>query len=296
MDWNDLRYVLALARHRTLAEAARQLGVDHSTVFRRLRRLEASLGTRLFERSRAGYAATPAGEELVTVAQETETGVTDARRRLLGRDPGPRGTLRVTTTDTLLDRLLTPGFAAFMDAYPEIDLEIAASNQMFDLTRREADVAIRPVPDPPEHLVGREVASIGFAVYIPAAWHAPGQQPDLTAHAWVGPDDSLGHLPMARWLDAQHHDRRVRYQIDTLVGMREAVRTGLGCAVLPCLLGDDVPGLVRVGDPIPELQGRLWLLSHPDLRGSARVRAFLDFMADYLRARQPLLAGAPVDR
>ena len=165
LPWDDLRVVLAVAEAGSLAGAGRRLGASHATVFRRLGDVERRLGVRLFERSRLGYAPTDAGEELAEAARRIEAEVHDAERRIVGRDLRPAGVVRVTTTDSLMVGLVSPILAAFRRLYPGIVLEVVVSNQVFSLSRREADVAIRSSSAPPETLVGRRVATIAQAVY-----------------------------------------------------------------------------------------------------------------------------------
>lgn len=278
MPWDDLRVVLAIATAGSLAGAARRLDASHATLFRRLNAIEARLGVRLFERSRRGYAPTAAGTELAEVAERIAGEVQEVERRLAGRDLQLSGTLRVTTTDTLLMGLLSPIFADFRRAHPHIQLEVAVSNQRFDLARRDADVALRPSASPPQHLVGRRVALIEQAIY-----GRPGDDP--TEADWIGPDRHLDYDALATWLADAGLTDRCHYRIDTLLGMLAAARDGLGCAVLPCYLADAEPALCRLGEPIPALATELWLLTHPDLRRVTRIRAFMEFVAAALEWR-----------
>jgi DNA-binding transcriptional LysR family regulator len=289
--WDDMRLVLAIGRAGTLAGAARALALNHSTVFRRLGALEGQIGVRLFERFRDGYTATAAGEEVIALAGRIDADVTAVERRLAGRDLRPSGLVRVTTTDTLVD-LLMRMLASFRSAHPEIVLELAASNVIFNLSRRDADVAIRPSVEPPELLVGRRVATIAFALFASADYlkRRPARlQPER--HDWVAPDDTLAHLNVAQWLNATIPPERVVLRTGSLVTLLAAVRAGIGMAPLPCYLGDSDPALRRLGGPMGEFDAGLWLLTHPDLRRVARIRAFLDFMAPALAAYAPLFAG-----
>ncbi len=290
IQWDDLRTILAIARAGSLSGAARRLRVNHATVFRRLARIEARMATQLFERRRDGYAPTPAGEDIAATAQRVEAEVRNVGRRVAGQDLRPSGTVRVTTTDTLLAGLLSPIFADFGRTYPEISLEVAISNQLFDLTRREADIAIRPSLSPPENLIGRKIGTIAQAVYGRFGM-TPPQKAGLQTFDWIGPDERLAYRPLEAWMTGHGLDPRCRYRIDTLLGMHAAVCDGHGLAVLPCYLGDDDARLARAGDPIPELATDLWLLTHPDLRRVARIRAFLDFTAQSLSQMQARLLG-----
>lgn len=284
LHWDDLRVVQAIAEAGSLSGAGRRLGASHATVFRRLNAIERRLGVALFERSRTGYAPTPAGEDLAATAARVETEVLGAERRVVGRDLRLSGSIRVTTTDTLLMGLLSPIFAGFQRAHPEIVLEVAVSNQLFNLSQRDADVAVRPSPSPPEHLVGRRVGTVAQAVYARA---------DDAADAWVGPDRHLGYAALDAWMADQEANERCRYRVDTMFGMLAAARDGLGRAVLPCYLADAEAALMRLGEPIPELATDLWLLTHPDLRRVARIRAFMAYVAEAVKASDYRLAGRP---
>jgi DNA-binding transcriptional LysR family regulator len=294
LRWDELRLVLAIGRSGTLSGGARRLAIDHSTAFRRLGALEARLGVRLFERARDGYVATAAGEAVIAAAARFDETVGELERRLAGEDLRPSGTVRVTTTDTLLG-LLAPLFAGFRAAHPDILLEVAVANEFFTLTRRDADVAIRPAAQAPDALVGRRMAEIASALYAAPAYLA--RHPDLSdpgAHDWLAPDETLGHLGSVRWLRAKVPEGRIVCRSNSLLALAAAARAGMGIAPLPCFLADPDPGLVRVQAPLPEMASALWLLTHPDLRRVARVRAFLDFTAARLAEQRPLLEGRAV--
>lgn len=290
--WDDLRLILAIAGAGTLSGAGRRLGLSHATVFRRLGKVEGRLGVKLFDRARTGYAPTLAGEEVAAAARRIETEVLEVERCVAGRDLRPSGTLRVTTTDTLLFGLLSPILAEFRRAYRDISLEIAVSNELFSLSKREADVAIRPSLTPPETLVGRKVGTIAQAIYgrrdlVPKH----GGEFDIHAAEWVGPDERMAYRMLDRWMADQGLDAHCRYRVDTVFGMYAAVRDGAGLAVLPCYLVDSDQRLVRFGETVPALSTDLWLLTHPDLRKTARIRALLDFVAEAVKDCRARLAG-----
>lgn len=290
VPWDDLKTILAIAKAGSLSGAARELGVSHATVFRRLADSERRLGVMLFERARSGYTPTAAGEDIATAARRIEHEVLAVERRVIGQDLRPSGSVRVTTTDTLLMGLLSPIFADFRRAYPDIALEVVVSNQLFSLTKREADIAIRPSQAPPESLVGRRIGTIAQAIYgLRTSVAARGREPALDDADWVGPDANMAYRPLEAWMAMQGHDARCRYRVDTMLGMHAAVRDGLGMAVLPCYLGEQDSRIARVGEPIAELATDLWLLTHPDLRRVARIRAVQDFIAEALRAIPSLL-------
>jgi DNA-binding transcriptional LysR family regulator len=290
--WDDLRYVLAVAEAGSLAGAARTLGVNHTTVLRRVGRFEAGLGLRLFERLPTGYALTAGGEELVAAARSIDGSVTALERKLAGQDLRLVGTLRLTTTDTLMASVLPPVLAAFRAEHPGIGLEISVSNLMANLTKRDADVAIRPAKEPPETLVGRRAAGVAFAVYGAQGYLAGRDEVgDLAGQIWVGPDDSLAGTSVARWMRSALPGACVAVRADSFVAMRQAAAAGLGLVALPCYLGDTSDGLRRVLPLVPELATELWVLTHEDLRRTARVRVFTEFAADALAARRDLLEG-----
>jgi DNA-binding transcriptional LysR family regulator len=291
LAWDDMRLVLAIGRAGTLVGAARALALNHSTVFRRLGALETQIGVRLFERFRDGYTPTTAGEEMIALAERMDVDMTAIARRLAGQDLRPTGLVRVTTTDTMV-HMLMPMLASFRSAHPEITLELAASNAIFNLSRRDADVAIRPAVDPPDLLVGRRVATIASALYAASDYlkRRPKRLP-LPQHDWAAPDETLAHLKAAQWIAATVPPERIVFRTGSLFTLCGAVRAGLGVAPLPCYLGDSDPALRRLGDTVPEFETELWLLTHPDLRRVARIRAFMDFMAPALAGYGPLFAG-----
>jgi DNA-binding transcriptional LysR family regulator len=293
MDWDDLRYVLAVADAGSLAGAARTLGVNHTTVLRRIGAFEQRLGLRLFERLPTGYVLTAGGEELIAAARHVETTVTTLERKLAGQDLRLAGTIRVTTTDTLMGSILPDILARFHDHYPGIRVEIAQSNLMFNLTKREADVAIRPANDPPETLIGRRIAKVAFAVYgSPDYLASLGEARHLADCRWVAPDEGLSGTAVARWMRAQLPQAEITLTADSLMALRQAAQAGLGLVALPCYLGNTSPDLVCVHPPIPELETALWILTHADLRHTARIRAFTEFVGDAFAQRRSLLDGA----
>lgn len=266
--------------------------VNHATVFRRLGEIEKRLGVMLFERSRSGYFPTPAGEELADTARQMEGYVLQAERRIVGRDLQPTGAVWVTTTDSMMAGLLAPLFGEFRQQYPGVTLDIAVSNQLFNLTKREADVAIRPSNAPPEHLIGRKLADIGMAVYG-CKNHLDNKAVDLHQLPWVGPGSRLFDEPMRQWMAEQGYDEHCAFRVDTLIGMLSSVKAGVGVSVLPCYLADGEPDLVQLSDPIPSLSYGLWFLMHPDLRGVSRIQSLMDFMTAAVREQTHKLSGYP---
>ncbi len=296
LAWNDFEVVLAIASSGSLSGASRTLGVSHATVFRRLGDIEQRLGVALFERSRSGYRPTLAGEELADTAKIMDEAALAAERKVAGRDLAPSGEIWATTTDSLMMGLLAPLFTEFQHTYPGIVVDVAISNQLFNLTRREADVAVRPSNRPPEHLIGRPLTKIGQAVYGHRSFGlSPGSSIDaLARHPWIGTGPRLQDSELDLWMDHHQLKSACGFRVDTLVGILSAIRAGMGLAVLPCYLADNDPEIVQLTDPIPELEYGLWFLMHPDLRGVVRIHALMDFLTEAIRAQEHRLAGRPV--
>ena len=295
IDWDDFRLVRAVAETRSLAGAAQALGVNHSTIFRRLGALEETLGTRLFERHRAGYAATAAGEEMVALAERMADDVLGFERRVSGRDLRPTGELRVTASHTLLVSFLVPILAAFRRAHPGIRLDLVVTEAALNLSKRDADVALRATERPPETLVGRRLARIAWAIYgDPSVLDRPFDLAEAARYDWVGFGPNLSGLPQARWLTGRVPAERQVCLINNTLGLAECAAAGIGLALVPCFIADRVPGLKRLATPSEEFSTALWLLTHPDLRHTARVRAFLDFVAAEVGRHRAALEGEAV--
>jgi DNA-binding transcriptional LysR family regulator len=293
LSWDDFRYVKAIADTRSLTGAAELLGVNHSTVFRRLGQIEQQLSSRLFERGRAGYAATTSGERMIELAERMGEDIVSFERRVTGLDLRPSGELRVTTSDAVLLHLLSDILVGFRRAFPEIVLDIVVSNQRFNLSKRDADVAVRTTYHNPDPLLGRVVARIPWAVFGPAA--LAGQPFDAAVdarrHEWVAFGDTIAIGRATKWLNEHAGEKRIVYKVNTMLGLAEAAAGGVGLVLLPCYVGAAVAGLAQLSPPLPELERELWLLTHPDLRNTARVHAFLDYCADAIARRRNIVEG-----
>jgi len=289
----DLRLLCALGETGSLADAARRIKVNHASAWRRLGSLEARLGVRLFERGRGGYAPTPAGEEAIAIAERITRELDELERRLAGQDIRPTGTVRLTTTETLLD-LVAPILKELRASHSGVIVEVVTANAFFTLTRRDADIALRPAESAPEGLVARRLASVATAVYAAPTYCADKEGADPLTLDWLGPDDSLAHLGSTRWMAAHVDAERVVHRASSLSALQAAARAGMGLAPLPCFMGDVEKGLVRILPPIAEMVSSLWLLTHPDLRQTARVRTILDILAERLTHHRRLLEGLAV--
>jgi DNA-binding transcriptional LysR family regulator len=284
-DWNDFRLVLAVQRARSLTAAAGALGIDHSTAFRRLRALEERRGVRLFERLPGGvYQPTDAGARVAAVAERMEDEALALDRDLSGRDHRLCGRLRVTSSETLAFSRLTPHLAAFRRAHPGIVVELVIDNRVLSLSRREADIALRPIRPKEGDLWGRRLAPVAWGLYAaPDYLDAQGgllaRGNDLARHAVIGWEEGTSGIEAADWLARRVPPEAFVYRTNSLVNQLIAAKSGIGLALLPCYLGDREEGVARaLRKPVPDLKGELWIVTHADLKSTARVRAFFDIV------------------
>lgn len=292
MDWDDLRYVLAIARAAGLSPAAKALGVNASSVYRRLEALESRMEVRLFERLRSGYRLTEAGEALAEAAARMEAEALAVERRVMGTDVKLEGHIRLSTSEAFALYALPQHLAEFRSAYPGVSLNLSANNQLVDLTRRDADVVIRATATPPEHLVGRSVGRIGFAAYAaPTYLDQQGRGRPPAEYHWLGYDGQLAHIRQARWIDEHVPADRQHLKVDSIGVAFESVARGLGCGALPCFAVEDDPRFERLPGTYVVTNAQVWVLTHPDLRKSARIRACLQFFGARLSAMSDRLLG-----
>jgi DNA-binding transcriptional LysR family regulator len=281
VDWDDLRYVLAVTRHRTLSRAASDLGATHTTVGRRLRTIESALGVRLFDQTSEGFALTPAGQEVFEVAERMESELMSLEARVLGQDSRLQGKIRVTTMDILFRRYQA-ALSSFLDRYPSVDLTLTTSDTEASLLRRDADVALRMTNTPPEYLVGRKIGRVDFAAYASRSLvERVGQDAPYAAFPWLHWDERLRMSWFDGWLAQNAPGARIVMRVDvSSVVLRHVIAAGIGAHFLACFEGDQDPELRRIG-PIESSYSRdVWLLTLPELRNTSRIRAFLDHVAE----------------
>ncbi|MGH6956743.1 MAG: LysR family transcriptional regulator [Caulobacteraceae bacterium] len=291
IDWDDVRYFLAVARGGSVRTAAARLGVNHSTVLRRIAQLEERLGAQMFEKLPSGYRLTAAGEEVLEFADQMEAASNQLETRVFGRDQSARGLLRVTLAPTLATHLLMPDFAEFARRHPQIELEINSHGGLLNLTNREADIAIRVVYDRdalPLNLHGTKGPELFGSVYLSRnlleSWRAGA--PDRIR--WIV-NATDGAPQWARASEVVAAD--VPFVTTDGAAQIAAVREGLGMAPLDCFVGDADPQLVRApGAPLHK-HGTLWLLVQGEARKTQRVRLFMEFFSRRLAAHAPPLAG-----
>lgn len=276
----DLELVLALVRGGSLHEAARHQQVDPSTVFRALQRLEKKLGRQLFQRSRNGYLPNEQALALAQHGERLELEL-DRARMVVAQDAAEvNGLVRLTTTDSIMTELLLPALGRIGSRHPGLEFELNASNQVANLGRREADIALRPTRSPPEHLVGRCLGTLRYAVYASTAYlREHSAHDDLGRHTWVATDDLMPEHPAVRWRQKFLPRVRPRYRCNTILGVAQAVQAGLGVGVFPCFMARAFNGLVPLSPPLPACEADLWLLTHPESRHLRRISLMLGELA-----------------
>jgi DNA-binding transcriptional LysR family regulator len=293
LDWNDLRYFLAVARNGSTIAAAKELGVNQSTVQRRLAVLEEAVGRKLVERLPSGYRLTGFGEELRPHAEAVEAAVANLDRKIASADTAPTGVVRLTCAEGMAYRFIPRMLDAFHARYPAVRVDLIIGDRYLDLAKGEADIALRAGESKDSTLISRKIANAPWALYVSHSYAErngrPEQAADLDQHAIMLFDEELERLPASRWLRAAAPNATVTARCNGVIGMLLAVKSGVGIGPLPVQIGDMEEDLVRLFDPVPESMSSIYLLVHPDLRNAPRVRALFDFMVAEIDTFRPLL-------
>lgn len=295
IDWDDVRFFLAIHRHGTLAAAAGALGLDATTVGRRLARLESQVDTRLFDRTAKGYVATAAGQRMLPRAEKIERELLSALRDVEGEDQRLAGLVRVTATEMLSTRFLSPNLVHFQKKYPEIRLELICTNRDLDLGRREADIALRLTRPQQDDVVVKKLYTIELGLYASREYAESYGLPkdgELAGHRVIAFADTRAFRRENEWLDEQTHGATIVLRSDSVSSLVSAAIAGVGVAMLPCKVADAEPDLLRIahpGSPEPRI---VWQAVHRDLVNAARIRAVLDFLGRLFtaRPREPISA------
>jgi len=289
MPWTDFHLVRMIARERSVAKACKALGMTHSTLLRKLDQIETRLQARLFERLRGRYTLTPAGQEIDQAARLFEPVAQAAETRVLGHDLLPSGEVRVTVSSIVLHHLLPPLLAQFASAFPEVLIELAATREHASLRRREADVAIRIADSVPDWLVGRKLINLRFKIYgrrrpridVPLR----SVETLVSERRWISFEHDARDLKFDRWLATTVPEHNVMLRVDNFEHAATMVRAGLGIALLPMFVEKHMPDLQALSAPVADAETPLWLITHPELRSTARVQVLI-------RAFGPALANA----
>ena len=290
INWDDLRYCLAVAKEGSVTAAARKLEVNHTTVSRRITALEHELKVNLFDRSTTGWLVTPVGETILGSAEHMAEEVNSIRRLVHADRQELRGKLRVTAVDTCIERLLLKPLKDFARRYPDIEIELIASTEVMDLSVHDADIAFRTTSQPPPNVVGKHIADFAQAIYatpeLRAQYAAAPQSVSAIVWNWMA---AAGAAP--EWLATGFPGMPMRYRVNSLNIAFELAKQGMGFAQLPCALGDMAPELRRVPTDYRAAAPGFWVLSHIDLRTTARIRIFRDFMLEAIEPFVPLIRG-----
>lgn len=280
LDWDDVKVLLAIAAEGSVRDAAAALGVHHSTVSRRLDQFEQQLDVRLFDRTPAGLRVNERGAAVVARGQRVAREMAELERNLSGSDQRLAGRVRLTLPDVMANRLLRDDLGRFCTEYPGVTLELLPTYATLDIGARDADVALRVTEKPPEHLIGRSLGRFAVAAYVRRSG---------STRRWIGSraDDAQD----ARWQQNFCPGSNVALRCVNPETRLGAVRAGIGMGMLPCAVGDACGDLERVPPTVPVDGGQIWLLTHPDLRRAARVRALLDCLKGAFEAHRPALSG-----
>lgn len=283
--WSDLQFVLAVSRSGSLSAAARDLGVNHATVLRRVRAFEARHGLTLFDRAPGGYRAAPDHAPILSDLDEIGTLIKRFERRLAGQGEVFEGSIRLTTTDTLAQTVVPRLLAGFRQAFPRMSLQVSVTNAHVDLARLDADITLRPAQSLPDGLSGRRVADLGFRVYGPMDADVSMTLP------WIGPSEHIERSPLGAWCEANVPPSAIAFRMNSFAAMRDAAAHGAGLALLPCCLGDPDPNLQRWPGMEVALKTGVWIAAHEDLIGSTRVDAVITHLAAALAEDRDRLSG-----
>lgn len=290
MDWNDLRIILAICRAGSLTGAAKALGMNKSTVFRQINTIEKKMGVRFFDRIQQGYVMTEAGEATMHTAVRMDEEVINLERELLGKDYRLQGDIRLTAPEGIATYLLTPILASFCAEHPDIHVELVITNAPLELSRREADLAVRVTNNPPDTSLGRCIGNFDFCIYSTPRYLKKNQNKPLAEHNWITILDEKEWLIPLIWKSREHAKKRIVFSSSLTLTAISAAKQHMGVILLPCFMGDNEKGLVRVTNPIVEMANELWILTHPDLRHTARVRALMTYIYESLVEKQEMLS------
>jgi len=282
INHSDLALIIALVRGKSLPRAAELLKIDVSTVFRAVRRLEASVGTALFDKSRSGYQPTSAALALAQQAESAEQALALAQISLEQGQQIVSGTVRLTCTEAVLQNLLLPALTRFMPDYPGLKLELNTSSAFANLSRRDADIALRLTNSPPEHLVGTRLGTVSYRLCASESYLHRRQHLPLESMEWIAPDDFLPDHPTVIWRRQQWPGVNLAYCCSSMLAVAQLVRAGMGVAALPDFMLQEGE-LQHLSEPLQGYDTALWLLTRPDCRALRSVSALFSELTRAIR-------------
>jgi len=294
-DWNDLRYFLAVAREGSTIGAASALKVNQSTVQRRLAALEEAIGSQLVERTPTGYRLTEKGLALRPHAEAVEIAVAAFRRQLASVDDVATGTIRVTAPEGIAYLILTPLLGKFHTLHPRLKVDVILTDRILDLSNGDADIALRAAPLEDSALIGRKIADLAWGFYASRSYAerqgSMSGPEDINRHAVIQFDRELADIQVSKWLRGIVTEAPIAARCSSVSGALLTVKSGVGVALLPSHIGDTEKDLVRLFGPLKDIVSGCYLIAHPDLHKTPRVRAFFDFMIEEIEQFRPLLLG-----
>ena len=291
LEWGDLSVILAVCRAGTLSGAARHLGVDHSTVYRRVNTIEERTGVRFFVRLSDGYRMTEAGETTLQYAERIENEVHALGREIVGQDARLQGSVRVTAPEGMMAQLLPQAAAQFLMQHPGVKIDLIGGTDSLDLSKREAEVAVRATRKPPDSSLAQKVCSFRFGLYSSRKYLKTWGDEPLSEASWCFIRGISAWLVPLIWKKQEHADACTVLSGNSVHPLIEAVAQGVGVTALPCYIGDREKRLVRIGPPLESLSLQLWVLTHTDLRHTVRVKTLMSHLQEFLSARADLFEG-----
>lgn len=272
LDWNDLRFVLAVSRARSLAAAARMLGVNETTVGRRINRVEQNLGAQLFERSNGLLSPTASGELVIAGSERVELETQAIEQQVTGTDQLVAGSVRLTSVPNILHHIIAPALPDLLSKHPELKIELISEPRDLSLTKREADIALRLArPTGETRAITRKLGQLDYAVYCARA----KQNDDLP---WIQFEETMRDIPQAKWIASQlDTDEPSGAAVNDSETLLACLKAGLGKSLLPIIIGDHQANLTRLDDHVP-VSREMWIMIHPELRKLGRIRAVVDWL------------------
>jgi DNA-binding transcriptional LysR family regulator len=281
-NWDDLRFVLAVAETGSVSRAAVSLGVNHATVLRRVHDFEQRHGGTVFEKTARGYRTLADKREVIVAAREAEAAMIAVGQLVSGKTSPLQGTVRITSTDTLCQRILPRITADIQARTHDLSVELLCSNAHVDLLRQKVDVTVRPSRDLSDDLVGTQAGVLGFAVYGATNSY----------DGWLGLVGSLARSEPATWMVENVNPRAINATADSFVTLQDMAAHGLGRAILPCFIGDTDPRLRLILDEMPTFTVPLWVASHADIANTPRLRSIRSALVEGLHGQGAQLTGA----
>jgi len=289
LDWNSLKIFLSIAETGTLMGAAQQLSLSNSTIFRRLNAFEEEVGSRLFERINGDYELTETGEEMLVLAKQISHSFEGIERHIIGKDILPQGTVKITAPSSFAHNFLPRHLIEFKKLYPDIKIELLVSNLELNMSGRQADIALRITPSPPDHLIGRKIRNIKWGIYASECYLEKFGHPisitDLSDHQLIGAAGTLRTNPAFFWLDKKY-SKNIEMRSDDFTTISHLTEAGFGLTCLPDELKR--PNLKRLFTYEAGGENTLWILTHPDLRKVERIKLVMKYLATVISTDKEL--------